>query len=531
MLKQTSPARIIDLVQKRKLDIAVLLIVLILGLLNLSYPFTGDQAFFTVGAQEMSAGEVLYRDFWDLKQPGIFYFYWLAGSLFGFTEPGVHLFELVYLLLASLFLQVSFRQFGYGPVFSACVPLMTVGIYYGVASPYVLTQVEMLVAVPLLIMALVLHWAVSQKEAAMQYWGFLIAGILGGLCLLFKLMFLLIVFPMGFAALIWMVFKQNFFQNKLNVSICALKAALCCLLGGIIPLGLVLIHFYNHESIHILHETFLTYPPEIVSSLPGAPLGRLSRSVIWFVLHFMPLVTFGLLGSIILLKRKLSLLNALLIIWVISGFGVILLQRQAWWVYHFLLVVFPLGILAAIFLQDVWNRFRWHRVRGSGKFKPVKKLLITGTLLVCLSPLVLLGNKAGYFILDSQALFAGDSFVHRTRLNPTYESIAKEVSFLSADDSQPGEIYVCGNPLYYYLSGRRQATTLNGWAMEFFLPNQWLQLIQEVEMTRPPYIFIDVYYQELIKSESADFQQLIQTQFVPLKESEEGIWYMDRQYL
>ena len=126
---------------------------------------------------------------------------------------------------------------------------------------------------------------------------------------------------------------------------------------------------------------------------------------------------------------------------------------------------------------------------------------------------------------------SGDKLAYKARLNPTYESVKKEIAFLLEDNSQSGEIYVCGNPLYYYLSGRGQATTLNGWAMEFFLPSQWLQLIQEVETLRPPYVFVDTYYQNLIKSRSPDFQQLLQTHFIPFKKSKEGIWYTAKNYL
>src|SRR5262249_7866699 len=68
-----------------------LAIVAALGASRLEQPFHGDQAFFTVGAQKLAHGAVLYRDFWDFKQPGIYWFYEAAGRLFDFSERGVHL--------------------------------------------------------------------------------------------------------------------------------------------------------------------------------------------------------------------------------------------------------------------------------------------------------------------------------------------------------------------------------------------------------------------------------------------------------
>jgi len=38
---------------------------------------------------------LLYRDFWDLKQPGSFYFYLLATRLFGSGSVSVHALELI----------------------------------------------------------------------------------------------------------------------------------------------------------------------------------------------------------------------------------------------------------------------------------------------------------------------------------------------------------------------------------------------------------------------------------------------------
>ena len=51
---------------------AALAIIGLMGILCLPIPFMGDQVIHVLGAMKMDAGGVLYRDFWDLKQPGIF---------------------------------------------------------------------------------------------------------------------------------------------------------------------------------------------------------------------------------------------------------------------------------------------------------------------------------------------------------------------------------------------------------------------------------------------------------------------------
>ncbi len=90
---------------------AVALAIGILGWVNLPMPLHGDAALYQLGAKALADGEMLYRDFWDLKQPGIYLFHWLAGSLFGFTETGLHAFELLYLTAFSILQVIVLRRY------------------------------------------------------------------------------------------------------------------------------------------------------------------------------------------------------------------------------------------------------------------------------------------------------------------------------------------------------------------------------------------------------------------------------------
>lgn len=61
-------------------------VVIALGAFYLPYPLNSDSALFLLMAREMAEGARLYVDVWDVKQPGVFWFYLTAGYLFGF-EP------------------------------------------------------------------------------------------------------------------------------------------------------------------------------------------------------------------------------------------------------------------------------------------------------------------------------------------------------------------------------------------------------------------------------------------------------------
>src|SRR5262245_65009137 len=102
----------------------------------------GDQAIHLLGAEKLRDGGVLYRDIWDLKQPGIFWFYYVGGRLFGFTNLGIHAFELVCLLGAAVFVQLATRPLFESRRMASLASLLSVGSYYAVATRWHLTQIE-----------------------------------------------------------------------------------------------------------------------------------------------------------------------------------------------------------------------------------------------------------------------------------------------------------------------------------------------------------------------------------------------------
>src|SRR5688500_7224186 len=79
------------------------LVFLALVLSHQPLPLRGDQGLYLYGAKELADGAVLYKDFWDLKAPGVYFFYLLAGSLFGFSVAGLHVLEAVWLGVAAWF--------------------------------------------------------------------------------------------------------------------------------------------------------------------------------------------------------------------------------------------------------------------------------------------------------------------------------------------------------------------------------------------------------------------------------------------
>ena len=73
------------------LDLVVFTGVLLLGLARLPEPFFGDQALNLLMGEVIADGGTPYTDLWDLKHPGVFFFFAAGGAHFGFNEIGIHL--------------------------------------------------------------------------------------------------------------------------------------------------------------------------------------------------------------------------------------------------------------------------------------------------------------------------------------------------------------------------------------------------------------------------------------------------------
>ena len=265
----------------------VLLAVLALGLLHLPHPFGWDQSLFTLGAERLAAGGVLYRDFWDVKQPGIYWFYTLAGRLFGFSEPGIHLLELLWMMTFALTLLVTLRRrWGQGPA-ATLAPLFVVGAYYAGATDYYLTQVEGLVGFPLY---LTLWFATGGADEEPRAWRGFLSGLCGAVVLLFKLVFLPLVAAFWLLALVEVARRRGVARA---LAVVALPVAL----GLLLPVAAVLALFARLDLLGTLVWTYFTYPAFLLAQIHGGQAARLVDGLQRFLLRFAPLVGLAVVGA------------------------------------------------------------------------------------------------------------------------------------------------------------------------------------------------------------------------------------------
>ncbi|WP_373524654.1 hypothetical protein [Nostoc sp.] len=500
----------ISIPKLNRIDFLVLIVIVVIGLIHLPFPFDGDQAFFRLGALEMQQGKILYRDFWDIKQPGIFYFYFLAGTLFGFNEIGIHVFELIYMVFFSIILLLSLKSYFRHQIIASLVPLLTVGVYYTVSGAWHLTQVEALVGFPLFI-CLWLTYQSFKYEGKQRFFLLVLSGFVGGIVLIFKFIFLLILLSFWLTLLIYSLLIKRQKIKKAFVEIC-----LAIFIGIIFPIIFVVSYFAWFNSLSILYETFFLYPPRIVANFPF-DLSRFFSGIKWFLYGFYPLVLATTVAVDASLRKSKNILTLLLVVWCIFGSGVIVLQRGALWEYHYLLLFVPIGILATKGLDVLWES--------------LKKLTspFTTILLIFLFFLPLsytLTKKSVFLVNNSFALTEDTRLKYQTLFREKYPSLHSEADFISQPGSLSGEIYVAGDPSIYYFSGRTQATSLRGWALEYFLPEQWPKLLEQLDSSKPVYIFIDYIQQATIKENFPKMLEFIEQRYNILRENNNGIWYI-----
>lgn len=510
----------------RRLDLLTVGLTALIGLIHLPYPFGGDQALFTIYARKLNQGAVLYRDLWDVKQPGIYVFYLLAGKLFGFTEVGVHAFELVYLICFSTVLIFCCRGYFRSWWAASLVPLFTVALYYGIADSNHLTQLEPLVGFPLFLSCYWISRAAQTEERPARL--LVLSGFAAGLLAVFKLVLLPI--PLGFWLLSSMFTAYAKKQSPLRQ---IFHWAPFILIGAFLPALAVFLWFLEAHSVRSLMYASFVYPFEAIRQLqPQQRTGTLVLSLQWFISSFAALIALAFSTAYMTIAKHKDIFSLNLVVWIVVGFGVIMIQRYSWWEYHFFILLTPLGILATKAIDDAWIAITAlvnSRAFGFTSRLRTRRIVFTSCVTLLFSPV--LGSSAVlsmYLIRHHFARTEKDRITFQGKVNPVYQIIGTDVSFLSDQNSLKGDIFVFGDPRYYYLAGRDQAIPLNGDNPEIMIPEQWMQMEQDLARTLPVYVYLSDYLSGDQSRYAHAIVTIINEHYEPLRRSATGTWYMAR---
>jgi hypothetical protein len=491
-----------------------LFVVLVLGLIHLPHPFGWDQSLFTLGAERLAAGGVLYRDFWDLKQPGIYWFYAVAGRLFGFSEPGIHLLELLWMMAFALTLLATLRRrWGPGPA-ATLAPLFVVGAFYAGATDYYLTQVEGLVGFPLY---LTLWFATRGADEEPRAWRAFASGLCGAVVLLFKLVFLPLVGVFWLLALVDVARRSGLARA---LAVVALPVAL----GFFLPIAAVLVFFVRLDVLGTLLWTYFTYPAFLLTQIQGGQAARLVDGLQRFLLRFAPLVGLATVGAGATVGRRDSL-GLGLVVWLVVGIPVILVQRWSGWSYHDLLLLAPLGVLAAVGVGTAASFLDRAAVEG----RAARRLAVAGLIALFIGLLGFASLKGVQLARGRFALTAADRATYQEQVSEHYRSVSQDAALLAAAGRRPGTIFTIENPIVYRLAGRVPAPAFRGVLFPLAMgPAEWAALTERLACAPPAFILIEDRYLPLFEGtapRAASLAAYLAAGYRMAFTTERGTWY------
>ncbi|MEI7446571.1 MAG: hypothetical protein WCK28_16905 [Burkholderiales bacterium] len=317
-----------------------------------------DQTLFLDYAAEMLGGARLYVDVWDNKQPGIFALYAAIQAALGPGWDRVLIGYAAWMCAAAATAALVVRMVApaASAIWLAAVPF-TLGVVWLRSGTSQVAQIEEWVALPLTAILMLALRPEAPGLPARGRW-FAIGLLAGGVSLL-KLV--LAPVPVAIAAA---VFVARMRADRLPVR--HLVAALAWATAGVALVWLpTLAWFAANGTWDAFWWTNFDYPRLAMTATERAPWRRLVASMTWLgtaTLPMWPAILLAVVGAWRAPRSTLARLVAGAIAWWVAGLAMIVAQKFSWWGYHMLLLVWPMGVLAAAGCAAAWGevgRSRW----------------------------------------------------------------------------------------------------------------------------------------------------------------------------
>lgn len=464
------------------------------GLTTLPLPFTGDQALYLLYGRGLTGGAVLYRDLWDVKQPGIFWFFGVSARMLGSSEVGVHVAVVAWWLAGGLLAQRAWRARLDHRAARTAVPLLTAGVLLAAVRPIDIGQVEHLVGLPILA-----AWYLVQRPEPATPQGrarLAGAGAAAAAVVLFKHLYLAL--PAAFAVLALVRLARRSGTRT------ALRAA-AWWLGG---LALVAAPFVAQVvATHQVHRVWWTFTRATgeMRALDPPPVSRLVRSTGRAAVMALPLVILAIIGRRRAWRPEARNGTVDMLVWV--AVGAVALAGQLWWPYQQLLVFVPLGLLAAHGVDELTHRWRLPDTRTGARLVAVVVALAT---VAAVAPLAV---RASLLARHGLALTTGARDDLRREAEPAERAAVASAAFLRSPAARPGPVLLLGNPVHLVRAGREQAGAVHGWSPEFNTPGLWAEVVAAAGAPDVAYVAIDEVSLGFVRERAPALLTLLETRY------------------
>jgi hypothetical protein len=463
-----------------------------------------------------------------LKHPGIFLFFAAGGALFGFTEIGIHLFELLWMLALAVAVRLTAGMFLRSRVAAAMAPVLTVGFYCAVATDVHLTQTEGIVGLPLLLSLVFVAAAVRRGSSRPVVFSFA-SGLSAGLVAVFKVPY--VVLSMIFWALALVESRR---AQGMEISQAMRKLAPPAVSGLLIPVTVTAAYLAQRGALGVAWWSFVVFPRQAAAETP-LDLQLLRDGTVWFARTFSVPLALAAVGAVDRLRRGWDFLTLALVAWIVVGALLIWAQVIGWWSYHYLLLLVPIGLLAASGAETLLAAAR---ARGLVYRRAAASAVLVVLTLLLVFPLRLAARSVSEFARARPLPLTSDSSRdYQLEHDPAYAYAFRTTSFLRASASYPGPIYVFASPILYVLSDRPPAISM---LATWFDPTSeaWDRMAGELTAASPPYIYMASGAIETLTAENpaiADDARALRSwvarRYQELRTDVGGTWYVRRDLL
>ncbi len=486
-----------------------------LSALHLPFPLYTDQAAFVLIARELADGVRYFGEIWDMKQPGIYWWYELTGYLFGFNAFGVRLMDLCWSIFVSLMLWLILRN--RGSLVAILGPVFAFGAFYAAAISWTLSQVEWLVCAPLVLLLWCLYTDQDSRSFKDTVARYCLGGAMLGAVALLKTMLI----PVAGVMILVALGHDRWVETKSWPSVVKL-AILPIAVGFSLVLAPILIHMAWNGTLATAVWTTFVYPAHAVREYQAHPVAMLMSSLRWFLKREWILTLLALWAMSVGIRQG-SRLVVLLTAWITVAFISITAQVLSFWFYHFDVFFIPVGLLAAVGFAEVMDRLKYapHPQLYRTTVAVVLALCAAGMMLPPLARKVQLIATTHAFPSDKQRSL--ELSMQDSGLQDLIDS-ANAVRPLTTESDR---IVVWGDPRMYLVIGRRPLDEVDGGTI--YLTSQLQDVAKVIRKKRPILFFMSKFRDsELTNHGGGIIPRVLDENYLPYYENNAGVWYRIR---
>jgi hypothetical protein len=489
--------------------------VALLSFAMLWWPAFADQELFAATARQMSRGAVYYRDYWDIKQPGIYWFYQF-GDLIGRGSLGAHLLECLLIVVAAVLVTVITADWQLRRSVRLAAPTMVLGPYVVWSYNQGVGQVEGLMNI-LLITVVAATWPVAGARLR-PTWAWFVAGLAVGAVVLLKTIYgPLPMIPLLVAAAL-----------SLRIDRAAtVRRVAAAALGALLPVLAALAYFIDHGILELALRTTFELPSQ-VAAMPdthnASSRGELPRALKNMFSVIGPLAAIGLFTA-----RRRGQLTVAVALAATATAAMTLSLPQLWTTYRWLMLAAPLGLLAVLGLEWTLSTLQAHtgRPRSAPARRVLALRLVIGLVAVALT-IPMFRAPAKLVLAGADRPWGLDDVSRIGRNEPGPPTTPQRIAATVADQVAPGDqIYVMGDPAVMTLLHATQGVQIAGWSMPMMPPIVWDELARELDRSRPRLVFVDSRkaWATVRDGDAAEVFGLLEQQYRVLSSTADGTWY------